>query len=233
MEPARDEPVRQEIRTYKVVQGDSFWVIAQKVYGTDKGYLGDNILKANRDIVPDPGALKIGLELTIPPAPTPRNATADAAPEQPAQSTDGLRRYTVVENDSLWKISKKVYGNGAHYKKILTANRDKLSSESAVLRKGMTLIIPSLEQQPSQPVTDNTSGGIQQMPAAVQAEGAVYTTRSGDSFWRIAQRFYGDGTRSNELFEANKDRLRISSPSQLDEGKVIVLPGLSQAEVGE
>ena len=49
--------------------------------------------------------------------------------------------YTVKKGDSLWMISKKVYGDGKYWKKVLDANKDKLSSSSSV-KEGMVLNIP-------------------------------------------------------------------------------------------
>lgn len=49
--------------------------------------------------------------------------------------------YIVKEGDVIWNISKKVYGNGSHYQKILDANGLK---EDSVLKPGQKLIIPSL-----------------------------------------------------------------------------------------
>jgi nucleoid-associated protein YgaU len=51
--------------------------------------------------------------------------------------------YTVVAGDSLWKISEKVYGKGADYKRILEANSDKLENENTVIHPGDELRIPA------------------------------------------------------------------------------------------
>lgn len=49
--------------------------------------------------------------------------------------------YIVKEGDVIWNISKKVYGNGSHFQKILDANGLK---ENSVLKPGQKLIIPKL-----------------------------------------------------------------------------------------
>lgn len=50
--------------------------------------------------------------------------------------------YTVKKGDSLWIISKKIYGDGKYWKKILDANKGKLSSSSNV-KEGLVLDIPA------------------------------------------------------------------------------------------
>lgn len=49
--------------------------------------------------------------------------------------------YIVKEGDVIWNISKKVYGNGSHFQKILDANG---LTENSVLKPGQKLIIPKL-----------------------------------------------------------------------------------------
>ena len=49
--------------------------------------------------------------------------------------------YVVQKNDTLWKISKKLYEDGAKWKKIQAANEDILKGSDKVL-PGMTLRIP-------------------------------------------------------------------------------------------
>ncbi len=49
--------------------------------------------------------------------------------------------YTVKEGDTIWKISQTVYGNGAHFQKILDANGLK---ENSVLKPGQKLTIPKI-----------------------------------------------------------------------------------------
>ena len=49
--------------------------------------------------------------------------------------------YVVQKNDTLWKISKKLYEDGAKWKQIQAANKDVLKGSDKVL-PGMTLRIP-------------------------------------------------------------------------------------------
>ncbi len=56
--------VRSAWKTYTVVRGDSLSKIAQLYYGDTNAW--PRIWRANKDVVPSPGALNIGVELRIP-----------------------------------------------------------------------------------------------------------------------------------------------------------------------
>ncbi|KYC42293.1 hypothetical protein WA1_20170 [Scytonema hofmannii PCC 7110] len=56
------------------------------------------------------------------------------------------------------------------------------------------------------------------------AAGQNYTVQSGDTLFLIAQKFYGDGNRWREIYEANRGVIG-GSPEQLQVGMVLVIPG--------
>ena len=75
------------------------------------------------------------------------NSTSNDAPvnnssrtTQP-ETTNSGKTYTVKSGDSLWKIAKQSYGNGAKYTKIYEANKDKIDNPN-VISVGQVLIIP-------------------------------------------------------------------------------------------
>ncbi|NND43856.1 MAG: LysM peptidoglycan-binding domain-containing protein [Xanthomonadales bacterium] len=83
------------------------------------------------------------------PAPAPEPA-AEAAP-QPAEAAEGAatetiggRSYTVQPGDTLWKISKEMYGEGSKYMKIFEANKDKLENPDKIF-PGQELVIPDID----------------------------------------------------------------------------------------
>lgn len=51
------------------------------------------------------------------------------------------RIHSVQPNDTLWNLAERYYGNGKHWRKILVANRNRLTN-STDLPVGMKLIIP-------------------------------------------------------------------------------------------
>lgn len=73
-----------------------------------------------------------------------KKATVTIATVQPttrASQQGGGKTYTVVSGDSLWKIAKQFYGNGAEYNKIYSANTDKIKNPNLIY-PGQVLTIP-------------------------------------------------------------------------------------------
>lgn len=51
---------------------------------------------------------------------------------------------------------------------------------------------------------------------------STYTVKSGDCLWNIAKKYLGDGSRYNEIYNLNKDK--ITSPNLIYAGQVLTLP---------
>ncbi len=71
----------------------------------------------------------------------PTESTTKQIVQKNNSNNSDTTEYIVKEGDVIWNISKKVYGDGAHYKKILEANGLK---EDSVLKPGQKLIIKKL-----------------------------------------------------------------------------------------
>jgi LysM repeat protein len=54
----------------------------------------------------------------------------------------------------------------------------------------------------------------------------TYTVESGDCLWNIAKACYGDGSRFNEIYEANKSTIG-GNPDLIYPGQVLVIPNAS------
>ena len=54
----------------------------------------------------------------------------------------------------------------------------------------------------------------------------TYTVESGDCLWNIAKACYGDGSRYNEIYEANKGTIG-GNPDRIYPGQVLVIPNAS------
>lgn len=66
----------------------------------------------------------------------------------------------------------------------------------------------------------SSSSKVAPKPAA-KHEQLVYTVRAGDSLWRIAARFYGDGGKWRTIAAAN----RLAHPDRLAVGQRLTIPG--------
>jgi len=67
-------------------------------------------------------------------------SSSTAKPASPPQSA-APRTYTVQKGDSLWKIAKHFYGNGAEWKRIHEANKEVIHDPD-VIQPGWNLRIP-------------------------------------------------------------------------------------------
>lgn len=129
-----------------------------------------------------------------------------------ASDTGATVTYTVEKGDSLWKIAKKFYGDGAFWRKIYLENIDVIGSDPNKIQVGMVLTI-YLNQ------------GDGSMISAVSADGRTgnsYTVQGGDTLWKIALKVYGKGWRWRKIYDANKDIL--SDPGQIYAGQVLFIP---------
>ena len=71
-------------------------------------------------------------------------AATVAQPETPQPTNPAVeegKTYTVQKGDSLWKIAKQFYGNGAQYSKIVSANADKIKNPNLIY-PGQVLLLP-------------------------------------------------------------------------------------------
>ncbi|WP_321791241.1 peptidoglycan-binding protein LysM [Caballeronia sp. J97] len=55
-----------------------------------------------------------------------------------------------------------------------------------------------------------------------EPESQFYTVVSGDNLWKIAEKYYGNGSKNDVIFEANKPMLK--SPDKIYPGQVLRIP---------
>ena len=64
----------------------------------------------------------------------------DEIPESEEESAAPMETYVVQQGDSLYKIAKKLWGNGSKYPRIMTAN----GLTTTMIKPGMVLTIPDI-----------------------------------------------------------------------------------------
>lgn len=70
--------------------------------------------------------------------------------------------------------------------------------------------------------SDVSGGSSSETPDSASGGGQSYTVKSGDSLSKIAKHFYGDGSKWNRIFEANRDK--IDNPDLIHPGQKFTIP---------
>lgn len=115
-------------------------------------------------------------------------------------------RYTVKSGDTLWKIARQFYGNGAMWTKIYADNKSTIKNPNRIYVGQVLLIYPSIGDG-----TYITESGAK-----------TYKVKRGDTLWSIAEEMYGKGKRWKKIYEANKGTL--SDPNKLYAGQILIIP---------
>ena len=153
---------------YTVTRGDTLRKISQKFFGTENYW--EKIFNDNRDVLrranriyPNQVLKLYAIDLgdgtylypsedggsVVPAVVT--NTTSETTPQEETKSTPDASSaeenqpvsttYVVVRGDSLSRISRRVYGNAANWRRIYDANRDKISNPNMIY-PGQNLTIP-------------------------------------------------------------------------------------------
>src|SRR5205814_5277273 len=154
----------QQPGTHVVREGETFSSIAQTVYGSAAYY--PHLIRANPDV--NPNNLKLGALLKIPRIEdvkaTAGEHAAAAGEKAPASATepkiDSTRQYRVVANDSLYKISLKLYGKSSYVDKIYEKNKAAIGPDPKKLKLGMILDLPDKSTIAAGEVADQTNSTV-------------------------------------------------------------------------
>lgn len=119
--------------TYTVQPGDTLSKIAKKYLG--KASLWRKIYEDNKVTIKNPNFIRVGQKLIINLLGTP------TAVSTTAETSGNANTYVVQPRDNLWKIAKKVYGQGFAWRKIFDANSNTVSNPGNI-HVGQVLLIP-------------------------------------------------------------------------------------------
>lgn len=141
---AVESQVQVSTKEYVVQKGDTLKKIAEEQLGGLHRW--QYLYEFNKQRIKDPDSLQPGLVLIIPieqegqgKAPKTRAPKVKApAVTEPSSAT---RTYTIIKNDSLWKIAKKQLGDGNRWKEIHELNKGKIKDPDALI-PGTQIMIP-------------------------------------------------------------------------------------------
>ncbi len=141
------------------------------------------------------------------------------------KSTSKLQIHKVQYRDDLYKIAKKYYGDANKWLLIYNANHDKILDRNS-LKIGTELIIPEENTSSQKAKKETVTPSLSQV---VNVEDTKPTSRKhkiqqGDSLYKLAVKYYNDGTKWNKIADANKELLQ--SQKTLKIGQEIAIPDL-------
>lgn len=167
-------------------------------------------------------AANIPLEATIAPPDAPRHAPVVIAnPESPRPARESGRTHTIAAGETFVSIARAVYGDGRYYKAIEDANPN---VDPGRLKPGMTIQLPPASQVKEARKSSKASGtGASSSASPLSADHKTYTVQKNDSLYKIAKKVYGSGTKSDDLYAANKQTIGPDS-TRLRIGMVLTLP---------
>jgi len=124
--------------------------------------------------------------------------------EEAAKPTAGAE-YSIRDNDSLSKISQEVYGSQYYWPTIAKIN--KIANPNRILT-GSKIQLPPKEVEQTKTVMGEKT----------------YKVLEGDTFFTIAQKVYGDGSKWKILHQANGSRLLPNGNPLVFSGSTITVP---------
>ncbi len=148
------------------------------------------------------------------------------APELPDELKEEVREF-LKKKEKIEKKSKAKQAEWEHpdlpdeIRDALAELDDTVEAEASepVAEEGRALEPETEEPEVSEPKAEE---GQAPEPETEEPEARIHVVEKGDSLWRIAEKFYGDGTRWNEIYQANKDR--IKDPKVIRRGQKLRIP---------
>ncbi|MCF6158206.1 MAG: LysM peptidoglycan-binding domain-containing protein [wastewater metagenome] len=132
--------------------------------------------------------------------------------------------HKVQSREDLCKIAKKYYGDASKWPIIYNSNRDKLQNQN-VIQIGMELIIPEIVHLKSETKTIPPSlSQVVKVEKDTKTAGRIHKVQPGDSMYKLAAKYYNDGTKWDKILDANKKVLK--SQNYLRIGQELIIPEL-------
>lgn len=137
---------------YVVREGDNYWNISEKMYGTGSYFRA--IAQYNSVVAPNPNKLIAGTKLLIPqisflrscyPALCPSSGNADTRVGESPQIGPSQVYYVIQAGDTLSDIARRQLGSASRWPEIYRLNRETLNNRFDLLVPGVELVLPPVE----------------------------------------------------------------------------------------
>lgn len=194
-------PAARGYNRYTIRPGDTLIEIARRELSAPSRW--KEIYELNRETIgPEPGRLKAGLSLKLPPeemgvskevCETPRPSE-----KKPERAEKVERTYVVRSGDTLFRIARSL-GDVARWKEIYELNREAIGDDPGRLKAGMVLRLPGAPL------------------------GRTRMVRMGDTLSSISLDVYGDPSLWPRIYRANRSIVG-PNPSCLRPGTVLSIP---------
>jgi nucleoid-associated protein YgaU len=125
-------------RLYTIKPGQTLSLIAAEIYGNPRFYVA--IKRANPTL--DANHLKPGMRITLPDISDVKPGGHEAIAETAGAGSTG-KTYKVQSGDTLYRISKNLYGSPKQADAIYELNKESIGADKARLRLGMVLRLPA------------------------------------------------------------------------------------------
>lgn len=152
---------------------------------------------------------------------TPKSATAYATTSESAVASShaGDTEWTVRYGDTLTGIAKAVYGDTSMWKDIYEANKDIITNPDSMANiEGQTLTLPQKSTSSTGILTSETAVSLSYKDAN------EYVIKRGDTLTGIALAKYGDTSKWEDIYKANRDKITNYNSLAGIAGQTIVLP---------
>ncbi len=137
------------------------------------------------------------------------------------------RVHTVASNEDLFKIAKKYYGDGNKWLLIFNANQNRIHDRNS-LKIGTELIIP--DEQSAAPASpkvvkaEEAGQTVKGSESTAKSNAKEHTVQEGDSLYKLAIKYYNDGTKWQAILDANV--VTLKKKKDLKVGQTLIIPDL-------
>lgn len=188
---------------------------------TDNGVGARSVMQSNQNVGQPTRSARSGQIYTVEANPTRKQ----------------YQEHIVKSGETLYEITQRFYGDGNKWRVIAKANPRRVG-KNGLIRPGITLRIPQLEQETSapqqhaDPATDPPQPRVLPTdPQPQRQRGWTIETTTGDTLSQLAKVHLGSWRNWRTLLQANRDQL--AKPEDLRAGMVLRLPGSTDATVHE